>query len=257
MSLVVRRRRSRIAVAALAILTAALAVACGSAPNYAAGGSSSDQQQYQIKLAADRSSLIAGSITLPNGVSGQTSNPVRVSVTVCGPRAIVPGLCGRLRTSTASGDTPANQVMTGANLKVDLTTDVQSTITLTTDEIQPVVSPTDDATWVWNVVPHQATSADEFLTVHVTALIGQTTNPLIPERTFTIPFDVATSGGDTRSHIGNTLQWLLTTLGALAALAVAAFTLRDRIKKMFQRKDKKVKKQTKAPKKAMAGQKRK
>lgn len=211
-----------------ALLVCGLA-SCGSGDHGGSAGSEPNdptitQQWYQATTANDRKYLIAGTISTPRHVTTEVGQPSTLTITVCGAEAHGCGTTPVQTPSTAAPTTQTEPVQVGARMKARLTASAQCDITLTSSEVQPVLTATDVATWQWTIKP--ASTGTMTLTVHLTPLVADTDQPLLPDHNTDIPVDVQQTASNVLTSVGTNTESVLIGIGAvLGAFGVTGVTL--------------------------------
>jgi hypothetical protein len=154
---------------------------------------------------------------------------------MCGAEVVRPDSpCGRSRPPQGNASPDAYRI--GARIKGKLTTDANAEITPTTEAIQPVITPADEATWTWNIKPKETGTFT--LTVNFTTLRETGEDALDADKPFTTRMEVDW----TWRHVGATIaefwnaswQWIVGIAGLFGVGGV--LSLRSKTKKPQPRK---------------------
>jgi hypothetical protein len=111
----------------------------------------------------------------------------------------------------------ARQLWVGASISVLLTGNMPGTIDNQSPTVQPVITPTDAATWSWELDPNEAGTFA--LTLSVAPLLADTGVPLVAGVPYPIRLTVTESTGQQITHAvgssGTFIRHLAEVLGAL------------------------------------------
>lgn len=221
-------RARAVALAVVATILVGVLVSCGTDTGRATSpgpdNNDSTQQAYQVKITSDRGQLIDGYVYFPVRVTAQVGATSRFSVLVCAAEAAECAPKGAAHMSTGPTSTTREALKIGARIRARLTADSQCEITLTSTEVQPVLLSTDSAVWTWNIKPN---AVGQFtLTVHLTALVADSDEPLLPDREVTAPVEVPQTASNVVINVGRGVRNVLLTIGAiLGALGLSATAL--------------------------------
>lgn len=174
------------------------------------------QAEYQQLIVEERSALKDGYVVHQQVLTVGARKTLRYSVTMCGAEVVRPtSPCGKSRPS--QGNTSPDAYRIGARIKGKLTTDANADITPTTEAIQPVITPADEATWTWNIKPKETGTFT--LTMNFTTLRETGEDALDADKPFTTRMEV----GWTWQHLGSSIaefwnsawQWIVGIAGVL------------------------------------------
>lgn len=222
------RRLLFIAVLGVAVLGVVVILAMDSPPHssLSAPGDAS-QSQYQVDVETDRSSLTSGYAGVPRKVRVDVDQTLRFAVTLCGDKADSQDRRCRRDAPRPDGPTVEPQPV-GARVRARLTTDATAEIVAVSSEIQPVIQPTDSATWTWNVKPSK--SGTYTLMVVLTTLRGGTEEALLADRILASEFEV----GGTFAHSGSVFARIVKDYWPVIT-GVVALPFIPRLAKRFQK----------------------
>jgi hypothetical protein len=196
----------------VALLVCTLA-SCGSDNNSGTTDDPTTQQWYQTTSAENRKYPIDGTIITPRHITTEVGQSSILIITVCGAEASACGNRAGQAPSTAAPTTKTEPVQVGARIKARLTSSAQCDITLTSSEVQPVLTPTDVPVWQWQIKP--ASAGTMTLTVHLTPLLADTDQPLLPDHSTDISVDVQQTASNVFTSIGSNTKDVLITIGAV------------------------------------------
>lgn len=188
--------------------------------------SASAQAQFQCSIIQDQSSLIPGTVDVLQRVTIPLGQSDQFAITICGersPRCSPPGTAsGRGRPEASKG---AAQVLVGGYISAKLASGgMPGQVESESDQVQPVITETDAATWTWEIEPTQAGTFA--LTLTVTPLRGSSDTPLVAGKSYVTQLTVTESTGQQLAHaagIGGTITRNLgKVVAALITMASAA-----------------------------------
>ncbi len=152
----------------------------------------SAQARFQCTVIQDRSALTLGNLVALRKLTIPLDQADQFEVTVCGDRSAE---CSQPATapdsSPAPGSTGAPHVLVGGYISAKLTSDMPGQIEPESEQVQPVISDTDAATWIWEIEPTQAGTYSASLTV--TPLLGTSSTPLVAGVPYVIRLTVTES----------------------------------------------------------------
>lgn len=193
------------------------------------------QAEYQKLIVEERSALKDGYVVRQQVLTVGARRTLRFSVTMCGAEVARPDSpCSRSKPS--QGQAPPDAYRIGARIRGKLTTDANADVTLTTEAVQPVITPSDEATWTWNIKPKETGTFT--LTVNFTTLREAGEDALDADKPFTTRMEVDW----TWRHVGATIaefwnaswQWIVGVAGLFGVGGVLG--LRSRAKKPQRKK---------------------
>ncbi|GHJ48683.1 hypothetical protein Cs7R123_60250 [Catellatospora sp. TT07R-123] len=218
---------------ALLTVLAALGVlaGCSAEPeaNTAMPGGAQEAQRvqvaYQDQIAADRAKLAPGHIDLDGPDAPEVGTTYQVKATICGPMSTACGPIGApspaasasagasAQASPQASASPLPQVMTGARIRVRLSSQLPGKLDAVSNAVQPVVAADDTANWIWDVRADEP--GDYTLTFVVSTLAGDSGENLMPDQVFTLRFPVASTSTYWWSSTGATAWQVLLGIGGL------------------------------------------
>ena len=172
----------------------------------------SAQAEFQCNIIEDQSALIPGTVDVLRQVTVRLGQADEFAVTVCGVhspdcKAAAPGLA---RTQDSGG---AAQHLVGGYISAKLAGDMPGQIVTESEQVQPVITGTDSATWIWDVNPSQAGTFPLILTV--TPLKGDSSTPLTAGVPYAISVTVTESTWQHLANVAGLGGSLIRQLGAL------------------------------------------
>ncbi|MDI1462423.1 hypothetical protein QEZ54_15740 [Catellatospora sp. KI3] len=192
-------------------------------PNSAMPGGAQEAQRvqvaYQNQVAADRARLAPGHIDLDGPADPEVGTTYQVKATICGPASTLCGPIGSTAPSTGAGASPQPsasalpQVMTGARIRVRMSSQLPGELEAISNPVQPVVAVDDVANWLWDVRADEP--GDYTLTFVVSTLAGESGENLLPDQVFTMRFPVAGTSTYWWESTGATAWQVLLGIGGL------------------------------------------
>jgi hypothetical protein len=161
----------------------------------------------------------------PAGTPSPSATTSRTSTSTTRPSATT-----RPPSATPTPSSKTDVVQIGGQVQVTATGSPSLTIEANSQTVQPVLIPTESASWSFNVIPNALGTFD--LAVHISVLQGAAGPPLLPEQAITIPLEVYQTSGDRiatgASSFWKLVQQVVAVLGAtgVSVGAVVAFLVR-------------------------------
>jgi hypothetical protein len=195
------------------------------------------QWDFQRQIISDRQSLFPAAVYTDAPASARVNRSFPLRLRICGPdaRCAPPGSQSPdLVEGQPPDPSPHLSVRAGARMRVRLDSTGGAEIISQSAEIQPVVEPSDLATWLWLVRISQP--GRHVLSFHIAPLWRESPDPLVPETVVTVAVqveaatnsaeaptrDVAASiwsnAVDLADDIGILVGAVLTVSGAVAGL---------------------------------------
>ena len=189
--------------------------------------SASQQSAYQCAIIQDRDALQLGYVSLDNTIDIALGHSYAFAVTVCGSRV---HYCGTTHTAEElARPEPApleGNIKVGAYLRATLLGGIPGTVQSMSAAVEPVITSSDSATWIWEITPSQAGTFELALTV--TPLLANTDTPLVAGATFPIKVSVTANSEQQAStilsRIGKSAQALGGIFGALGVTIAGTVT---------------------------------
>jgi hypothetical protein len=193
--------------------------------------SENDQSTYQTVIKDERQALIRGTLVTPRNVKAEADRSAKFAAVVCGPSAHNRGLpfCGFVLPPAASGSSEpvVDETWAGSRIKVKAAVDADAEVTQLSGDVQPVIEPADAAMWTWNIKPKETGRFS--ITLTLTTLRQDKDEPLLPDRTVTIPLEVSlTITHGVKSTSGSLAIWIPIVVSVLTLFGLGEFLRRRR-----------------------------
>ena len=196
--------------------------------DFPSGQPSSGQCQYDEQIISNRGALQPGYIIFPKNISVPLDQSVDLAIAVCG--AAEELYCGIEMPAYAEGSAQSEQSrdqgvqLVGARIHATLTGGADGEIQALSPEIQPVITSSDQATWIWSIDASHSGSSELIATI--TPLQGDTDLPLAAGIVLPIQVEVTASGPQRAVIIlGKVYNFLISLGGLLSILGVTFGTI--------------------------------
>ncbi|MGC4808637.1 hypothetical protein [Micromonospora sp. DT233] len=234
-----------VASAGITIGATVVAVATVNGPQPGPNPEVSNQFTYQADLANDRRSLFDGDLYARTDRVERVATWFPVTVVICGQANSDP-VCATPTEDQGPGASPATMpalpaktVKLGGRVGVTLAA-ADDAVTIkdlsnAEDETQPLVSPTDYASWTWYV--RAAKPGRYFLSATVSLKVAGSDADLVTRQSVTIGLTVEQTAANAAKQVGSgtwkVVSWLL---GVIVALAGVGLLTRAGIRRWFSRR---------------------